>query len=398
MKDWSAMNIASTAIQASADTGTTTPGHVAGALPIINMRVEIVSNWHDLVSLRPQWDAVYAADSEAQFFLSWPWMVGRLHDLGTSWFVLVARAEADPSACTAFLPMRIKKTRKGDEVLHEMRMAGNPVADYAGFICRPEQERVVLAAFANALQKLMQKFKCSQLSLLNLRASERRLQFFMSPFARAKFSVERVSSINRDGIDNNICPDVTLPGDWDAYLKERLSSNMRQKLRRLLRHVETNPEYQIAQSIPSTVESDAQNLLNLWGMQWGDRKVGVLDKIKDQLTKDLLRLSKQGNIFMPKFLNGAEIVGILAIILDHQKKSCLFSIGGRNPNFAGPSPGLCLHAFAIRCAIENGFRTYDFLKGDEAYKFSFGAQKRFTNSFVVKEPIPHAALHSVGAK
>ena len=299
------MNIASTAIQASADQGSTTPGNVVGALPIVNMRVEMVSNWHDLTSLRPQWDAVYAADSEAQFFLSWPWMAGRLQDLGTSWFVLVARAEADPSTCTAFLPMRIKKTRKGNEVLHEMRMAGNPVADYAGFICRPEQERVVLAAFANTLQKLMQKFKCSQLSLLNIRASERRLQFFVSPFTRDNFNIERVSSINRDGIDNNICPAVALPDDWDAYIREYLSSNMRQKLRRLLRNVETNPEYQIMQSTPSTVESDVQNSPEfLWVMQWGERKAGVLDKIKDQLTKDLLRLSKKGNIFMPEIFEG----------------------------------------------------------------------------------------------
>ena len=44
--------------------------------------------------------------------------------------------------------------------------------------------------------------------------------------------------------------------------------------------------------------------------------------------------------------------------------------------FDGPPPGVILHAFSIRHAIERGFAEYDFLRGNESYKYSFGCAER----------------------
>jgi tetratricopeptide (TPR) repeat protein len=49
---------------------------------------------------------------------------------------------------------------------------------------------------------------------------------------------------------------------------------------------------------------------------------------------------------------------------------------GRDETFEGPSPGLILHAHSIRHAIQNGFTEYDFLRGNEPYKYSFGVKER----------------------
>src|SRR5690606_1719747 len=54
----------------------------------------------------------------------------------------------------------------------------------------------------------------------------------------------------------------------------------------------------------------------------------------------------------------------------------LFYIAGRDETFNAPPPGLILHAHSIRYAIQNGFRTYDFLRGNEPYKYSFGTEER----------------------
>jgi tetratricopeptide (TPR) repeat protein len=51
-------------------------------------------------------------------------------------------------------------------------------------------------------------------------------------------------------------------------------------------------------------------------------------------------------------------------------------MAGRDETFDGPPPGLVLHAYSIRHAISNGFTTYDFLRGNEPYKYSFGARER----------------------
>src|SRR5262249_21248700 len=56
---------------------------------------------------------------------------------------------------------------------------------------------------------------------------------------------------------------------------------------------------------------------------------------------------------------------------------------GRDETFDGPQSGLILHAHSIRYAISRGFTTYDFLRGNEAYKYSFGVEERRIKSVVV---------------
>jgi CelD/BcsL family acetyltransferase involved in cellulose biosynthesis len=44
-----------------------------------------------------------------------------------------------------------------------------------------------------------------------------------------------------------------------------------------------------------------------------------------------------------------------------------------DPNLAGLSVGIACAAYAIRAAIGEGLRSYDFLRGDEPYKYDLGA-------------------------
>lgn len=49
---------------------------------------------------------------------------------------------------------------------------------------------------------------------------------------------------------------------------------------------------------------------------------------------------------------------------------------GMNPNLAEISPGWLLQVVSIKRAIDDGIACFDFLRGDEAYKASWGAQPR----------------------
>jgi tetratricopeptide (TPR) repeat protein len=62
--------------------------------------------------------------------------------------------------------------------------------------------------------------------------------------------------------------------------------------------------------------------------------------------------------------------------MDMRKRAYLFYMTGRDQTFDGPPPGMILHAYSIRHAIANGFTEYDFLRGNETYKYSFGVKER----------------------
>jgi CelD/BcsL family acetyltransferase involved in cellulose biosynthesis len=83
----------------------------------------------------------------------------------------------------------------------------------------------------------------------------------------------------------------------------------------------------------------------------------------------------RGDLEVPVLWFGDQPLGALANIIDRQKKSILFYITGRDENWKTPSPGLVLHGHCIRRAIEQGFRTYDFLRGNEPYKYFLGPEE-----------------------
>jgi CelD/BcsL family acetyltransferase involved in cellulose biosynthesis len=60
---------------------------------------------------------------------------------------------------------------------------------------------------------------------------------------------------------------------------------------------------------------------------------------------------------------------------------------GRDETFEAPPAGMILHAYSIRHAIKQGFIEYDFLRGNEPYKYAWGA---------VDEPV-HRLLVTRGA-
>jgi CelD/BcsL family acetyltransferase involved in cellulose biosynthesis len=204
------------------------------------MRVEIIEGSEAIERLRPEWDAIYDADPEAHYFLSWSWLNGYLAPWGREAFVLAARPDTDGASYVALLPLRLR-TKEGSntEFCNEINLAGNYISDYAGFLCRPGFEEQALPALAAKVQQLNWR----RLRLENFCASERRAELFLRGFSADTFETTQPSLVNPDGTDNSICPSVTLPDDWDRYLETRVSSNTRQKIRRFLRQVESSQAY-----------------------------------------------------------------------------------------------------------------------------------------------------------
>src|SRR5262245_21580363 len=344
------------------------------------MRVDIIEGKRALARLQADWDAVYDADPEAQFFLSWTWMWRWLTAIEKPWFVLAAAPDAESSSYVAFFPLWLDTNEhKSGGFYNDIQMGGNAVADYTGFICRPEHEDRAIPAFAERIKQL----NWAALRLEFLRASDRRTALFMGAFPAGAFAVSEINRLGKDNIDNSRCPFATLPGDWDAYLETRLSANMRQKIRRLLRQIEKSDEFRITHADKDSFERDLETLLRFWSDRWGSQKGLRLNSILKNNRLLLRHCFANDTLFLPVLWQGERPVGALATLVDARKKSFLFYMAGRDQAFDGPQPGLVLHAHSIRHAIRNGIVTYDFMRGDESYKYSFGVEELRVTSFVL---------------
>ena len=101
------------------------------------MLIDVIDNFGDFKRLKDNWDTVYEADPEAQFFLSWTWLSQWL-PARPHWFILAAKPTQD-SRYVAFFPLRLRtKLRHGLGFHNEISMAGNSGADYTGLLCLPD--------------------------------------------------------------------------------------------------------------------------------------------------------------------------------------------------------------------------------------------------------------------
>jgi CelD/BcsL family acetyltransferase involved in cellulose biosynthesis len=352
--------------------------------PMIHMHVDIIDKFQRLSEVKRNWDAVYRADPEAQFFLSWMWMSKWLSMLGSQnrWVILAAKSSSDPSTYVAFFPLRfrVKKSKSNGRMYYEIAMAGNRAADYTGFICAPGFENDAIPAFAECLKRLQWKI----LNLEFICASDARIRLLLRHFPRPEFSMRAIEDTNElDNINLCRCPYVKLASDWDSYLERDLSANGRQKIRRLLRKVENSSEFRITHATTQTLHRDVSVLLDFWALRWGSRKGERLDSIQKIYRTMLVHCFGRGSVFLPVLWKEESPLGALALLIDTEKRSLLFYVGGRNATVNSPPPGVILHAYCIRYAIHRGFVTYEFLRGNESYKYSFAKEERRIRHIIV---------------
>ncbi len=357
------------------------------------MDIDIITSLEIFYGLKPNWDAVYGADPQAQFFLSWSWLAGKLKQYDenqTTWYILAAKLSSEASGYGAFFPIVISVEEKIDDghgFYNKLTMAGRAEADHGGFICLPDHIEAAALAFAEWFK---QQQAWSVFELENILKDDGRMRLFLSHFSAGPFILhEHRHCSDLDAIDHSIIPYVPLPDTWAEYLQKSVSTNTRQKLNRLLRKVEGANEFQVTLPDEKTLDRHIEILLTLWSASWASRKDA--DECRQLLTQTdhiLRHCFGQGCLYFPVLWQGDRPIGTIANLMDFSKKTALFFMGGRDDSVTTMQPGLLLHAYGIRSAIQNGFKVYDFLMGNEAYKYSFGAQERRMTIVVIHRQYP----------
>lgn len=347
------------------------------------MHITVVKDMATLSRMRSEWDAVYVADPEAQYFLSWAWLSPWLAAMKTPWMILVARTDDENGRPVAFLPLRFRRnTETQQKHRKEVLMAGNCSADYSGILCDPHFQDQAVPELGRYLKK--QNWDLCEFQYVSM--SRKRRQMFLSRFSRRDFELSEVTrELNRDGINNHVCPRVALPDDFDTYLETKVGRNTRQKIRRFLRKIDDEGSgFRIEIADNESVNRALDILQELWLAKWGAHKGPNRDGIISNMRGLLAAAHKQGTLFLPVLWQGDEPLGALGTYVDQIKRAMLFNVAGCRTDINNPAPGLVLHAFSIRHAIEQRITTYDFLRGDEPYKYTFGAEDHQLSSITIR--------------
>jgi hypothetical protein len=153
---------------------------------------------------------------------------------------------------------------------------------------------------------------------------------------------------------------------------------MRREIRHDLQVMERLPGLRRT-SVADDGELQISTLLELWQGRWGKLPESQLAQYRSVFRSCL----ESGCLWLDILWDrDAPITGLLAF-LDRKRRSFCFYITGFDKRYATLSPGTVIIAHAIREAIRKGYRVFDFLRGDEPYKFSLGAKLRQTENVTI---------------
>jgi CelD/BcsL family acetyltransferase involved in cellulose biosynthesis len=173
------------------------------------------------------------------------------------------------------------------------------------------------------------------------------------------------------------CPYAALPTSFDAYLAS-VGANLRYNFRRRRRALEREGgvEFVAFKSRPDIQEHYGE-LLRLHGLRFGQKQMEsafLLPRVQEFHAEALPRLAANGMARL--YLLQSKGRAIAALYGFSVGKTFAFYQAGMDPAWSRLSAGLVMMGCAIEEAIRTGHDEFDFLEGDQTYKFQWAAATR----------------------
>ncbi|MBK8824922.1 MAG: GNAT family N-acetyltransferase [Anaerolineales bacterium] len=169
-------------------------------------------------------------------------------------------------------------------------------------------------------------------------------------------------------------PRIALNGDFDEYLS-RVEKKQRHEIRRKIRRAEES-ERGVRWFISDMADVDAEIDAFLGLMEQDQGKAGFLqESMRDQM-RAVIRTAHENGWLWLAFLeaDGQRIAA--ALNFDYNNKLWGYN-AGVNRAFMDLSPGWVLLGYVLQWCCENKRTEFDFMRGDEEYKYRFGAVNQY---------------------
>lgn len=163
---------------------------------------------------------------------------------------------------------------------------------------------------------------------------------------------------------------MELPSSWEHYLKE-LSGKQRHELKRKFRRLEemgTVRQSAVTKASPDTIKT----FFRLFS-ECREDKAQFLTPDRKDFMQDLIEvMAKAGRLrFNLMELNGSSVA--ITLCFDYKKEVLLYN-SGFDPEYRWLSAGLISKAMVIENSIARNMSCFNFLKGDEQYKYRLGGR------------------------
>ena len=239
------------------------------------------------------------------------------------------------------------------------------VTDYLDFIVDSANMQPVLAAFADYLAD--NRANLGKLDLCNIPYDSPTRQILPELLAERGFDVEVEQQ--------EVCPVISLPTDWSGYLG-LLDKKQRHEVRRKLRRVrggERAIDWYIVNGTHD-LGGEIDRFVRLMAASDPEKERFLQDEGNQRFFRAIVPLMRERGWLQLNFLTVDNAPAASYINFLYGDRVMVYNSGHAHEDFGGLSPGIVLLAWNIRHAIEHGYKHFDFLRGDEPYKYRMGGR------------------------
>jgi CelD/BcsL family acetyltransferase involved in cellulose biosynthesis len=243
-------------------------------------------------------------------------------------------------------------------------------ADYATVLTEPENLAATCQAITSFLATTPPGPSWDAIDLRRLRCGDPAADALAAAFGASEISQGWTLNVERE----DVCPVTTIPrgADFDGFLNS-LGTKDRHEIRRKMRRAEAAGEVRFDVSREPLGELDA--FIDLHQARWADRGLFPPTPGGQQSRRFLRRLFELSGPDGDARLTFLSVGGrrIASGIHFETPDAILYYNAGLDPGALDLSPGVLLIAAYVKLAIETGRSRLDFLRGNESYKYQWGA-------------------------
>jgi CelD/BcsL family acetyltransferase involved in cellulose biosynthesis len=254
-------------------------------------------------------------------------------------------------------------------------------ADYATILAAPADLPVVAEAVADHLADTTGRHPWDVVDLRRLKCGDPASDALAIAFGAREMAEGWTLNVERE----DVCPVVTFPEgvDVEGFLST-LGKKERHEIRRKVRRAETAGAIELVESVDPVADLDA--FIDLHQRRWGDDGLfpptpgGEQSRVFFRRLFELFGERSKAADATPDDpslrLAFLEVGGrrIAAAVFFETPGSLLYYNAGVDPDSRDLSPGVVLLERLVRRAIERGKCTVDLMRGDEPYKYEWGAR------------------------
>jgi len=335
------------------------------------MRTEVHFEAGGFWALKPEWNDLVRRSCCDTLFLTWEWQSTWWKHLGQGSLLLLGFRDGDDGRLVGIAPL-FRQEVEGRSVLN---MVGcRDVSDYLDLICEVGQEEAVYQAFLDYLEDEGVEFDL--IDLCNIPQDS-------SAFTRLREKAESRGYQTMVEIED-VCPIIPLPETWDDYLMS-IDKKQRHEIRRKLRKADAADTRFIIVGNEHDIRAEMEIFIDLHQKSTPEK-----DKFMDAQMQgfffEVAQVLQDNGWLQLAFVEmyGEKTAALLNF--DYGDAILVYNSGYDPMQYRHLSSGIVVTARCIEHAISLGRNKFDFLRGDEVYKYRFGAEDTEVRRLLIARP------------